>query len=166
MGKRSVKKDKNIYQLYREELGLTREAASELLEYISDDRIEKIESGRSEPHPDEILAMARGYKKPGLCNYYCSHECPIGQKTVPEIALKDLSQITLEALSMLNALDKEKERFIDITADSEISEHEMEDFLSIQEKLDRIARSADALRLWVQHQIAEGKMDGKAMENK
>ena len=163
MGNRSIRKDKNIYQLTREELGLTREQAAELLEYVSADRIEKIESERSLPHPDEILTMAEKYRKPSLCNYYCSHECPIGQQHVPEIAMKDLSQITLETLSMLNSLEKDKERLIDITADSEISDAELEDFLTIQEKLDTIARSANSLRLWVQQQIADGKLGKEAL---
>ena len=57
MGKRSVKENKNIYQLSREAKELSREAASELLEYISPERIEKIESGKSMPHPDEVLTM-------------------------------------------------------------------------------------------------------------
>ena len=72
MGKKSTKENKNIYQTSREEAGLTREKASELMEFVSADRIEKIESEKSAPHPEEILAMADAYKKPVLCNYYCS----------------------------------------------------------------------------------------------
>ena len=37
------------------------EYMEELLQYISADRIEKIESGRSLPHPEEILTMAECY---------------------------------------------------------------------------------------------------------
>ena len=103
MGRKSTKQNKNIYQTSREEAGYTRESAAELLEFISSDRIEKIESERSLPHPDEILAMAEGYKNPSLCNYYCSHECPIGQEYVPEVQFKELSQITLEMLASLNS---------------------------------------------------------------
>ncbi|MEE1518094.1 MAG: helix-turn-helix transcriptional regulator, partial [Lachnospiraceae bacterium] len=105
MGRKSTKENKNIYQLSREDAALTREAAADALGFISADRIEKIESEKSMPHPDEILAMADCYKKPTLCNYYCSHECPIGQEYVPEIKVKDLSQITLEVLAALNTLD-------------------------------------------------------------
>lgn len=85
---------RNIYQLSREALGLTREAAAEKLEFLSPDRIEKIENEKSLPHPEEILTMADAYKNPSLCNCYCSHECPIGQQYVPEIQIKDLSQIS------------------------------------------------------------------------
>ena len=78
MGRASTKSNKNRYQLVREELGLSREKASELLEAVTPERIEKIESGKSLPHPDEVLTMAAKYRRPSLCNYYCSNQCPIG----------------------------------------------------------------------------------------
>ena len=49
------------------------------------DRIEKIESDKTLPHPDEVMAMAQCYKMPSMCNHYCSNECPIGKEYVPEI---------------------------------------------------------------------------------
>lgn len=161
MGRKSTKQNKNIYQTSREEVGLTREGAAELLEFISSDRIEKIESERSLPHPDEILAMADCYKNPSLCNYYCSHECPIGQEYVPEVKIKELSQITLEMLASLNSLDKEKNRLIEITVDGQISEDEIRDFEKIQEQLSQISMAIDSLQLWVQKAIAEGKIGKK-----
>lgn len=164
MGKKSTKANKNIYQLSREELELTRDKASELLGYISADRIEKIESEKSLPHPDEILAMAECYKKPSLCNYYCSHECPIGIEHVPEVEIKDLSRIILEMLASLNSVDKEKNRLIEITADGELTEDEIEDFVIIQEKLNSIALSVDSLKLWVDQTIANGKISKETFE--
>ena len=92
MGRKSIKQNKNIYQTSRENAGLTREGAAERLAFLSSDRIEKIESEKSLPHPDEILAMANCYKNPSLCNYYCSHECPIGQEYVPEVKIKELCE--------------------------------------------------------------------------
>ena len=159
MGRKSTKQNKNIYQTSREEAGFTREGAAELLEFISSDRIEKIESERSLPHPDEILAMADCYKNPSLCNYYCSHECPIGQEYVPEVKIKELSQITLEMLASLNSLDKEKNRLIEITVDGQISEDEIRDFEKIQEQLSQISMAIDSLQLWVQKAIADGRID-------
>ena len=64
MGRTSTKENKNSYQLAREELGLTREKASELLETIAPERIEKIENERTVPRPDEVLTMAEKYKRP------------------------------------------------------------------------------------------------------
>ena len=64
MGRRSTKEDKNIYQRSREAKRLSREAASEALVHVSPERIEKIESGRSAPHPDEVLSMEKAYHAP------------------------------------------------------------------------------------------------------
>ena len=158
MGRKSTKENKNIYQISREEANLTREAAAEELEFISSDRIEKIESEKSLPHPDEILAMADCYKNPALCNYYCSHECPIGQEYVPEVTFKELSQITLEMLASLNSLEKEKNRLIEITVDGVISDDEKKDFEKIQEQLAQISLAIDSLELWVQKAIVDGKI--------
>lgn len=159
MGRKSTKENKNIYQTSRETAGLTREAAAEQLAFISSDRIEKIENERSYPHPDEILAMADCYKNPSLCNYYCSHECPIGQEYVPEVVAKDLSVITLEMLSTLNTLSREKDRLIDIAADGRISDDEIPDFLRIKENLENMSLAIDSLKLWVENTIASGEID-------
>ena len=158
MGRKSTRENKNIYQTSREEVGLSREVAAEQMEFISSDRIEKIESEKSLPHPDEILAMADCYKNPSLCNYYCSHECPIGQEYVPEVKFKELSQITLEMLASLNTLEKEKNRLIEITVDGVISEDEMKGFEKIQKQLAQISMTIDSLELWVQKAIADGRI--------
>ncbi len=71
---------------------------------------------KSAPHPDEILAMGRAYKKPQLCNYYCSNGCPLGHEVVPEIEMKELTQITLEMLASLNSIESDKNRLIEITS--------------------------------------------------
>lgn len=164
MGRKSTKENKNIYQTSREAMGLTRDSAAEQLSFISADRIEKIENERSIPHPDEILAMADCYKNPILCNYYCSHECPIGQEYVPEVAAKDLSVITLEMLSTLNTLSKEKDRLIDIAADSRITDDEIPDFLRIKQNLENMSLAIDSLKLWVENTIASGKINMELLE--
>ena len=144
MARVSTRENKNIYQLTRENLKLTRETASELLESIP---------------PDEVLTMAEKYKKPDLCNYYCANQCPIGQEYVPEIKIKDLSQIVLEMLASLNAMNKRKDRLIEITADGKISDDELEDFLYIQEELERISITVETLQLWAEKMLAAGVID-------
>lgn len=149
MGKKSTREDKSRIQLSRENAGYTREKASEAMVYISDDRIDKIERGVLEPRPEEIVTMAECYKDPELCNYYCSHECPIGQRSVPEVKLKELSQITLEMLAALNSMDKEKMRLIEITVDGIISEEEKADFNRIRAELEQISLSVSSLKMWL-----------------
>ena len=159
MARVSTKENKNIYHTTREALKLSREAASELLASIPPERIEKIENERSLPHPDEVLIMAEKYKQPSLCNYYCANQCPIGQQYVPEIKIKDLSQIVLEMLASLNSMNKQKERLIEITADGRISGDELEDFIFIQEELERISITVETLQLWSEKMLATGVID-------
>ena len=159
MARVSTKENKNIYQITREGLKLSREAASELLESIPPERIEKIENERSLPHPDEVLVMSDKYMQPSLCNYYCANQCPIGQEYVPEIKVKDLSQIVLEMLASLNSVSKQKDRLIEITADGKISGDELEDFIFIQEELERISITVETLQLWSERLMATGVID-------
>lgn len=159
MGKVSVKENKSIYQTVRDDLELSREAASELLGGIGPERIERIENGKMTAHPEDILAMAKGYKAPQLCNYYCSKECPIGQEYVPEIKIKDLSKIVLEMLASLNSMKKSQERLIEITADGVIDDEELEDFVFIRKELERISITVETLQLWTEKMLAEGKID-------
>lgn len=159
MARVSTKENKNRYHKTRESLKLTREAASELLETIAPERIEKIENERCLPHPDEVLLMAEKYKQPGLCNYYCANQCPIGQQYVPEIKAKDLSQIVLEMLVSLNVMNKQKERLIEITVDGKIAGDELRDFIHIQEELERISIAVETLQLWAERMLATGAID-------
>ena len=152
MGRRSTRPNKNIYQLAREEAGLTREKASELMAGISDDRIEKIESEKVLIRPDEVLQMSRCYKKPELFNLYCSRECAIGIEQVPEIKEKDLPTIALEILSVMRFLEKEKDLLIDIAADGRLSEEEIPAFEVIRTHLESLAGTVDALNLGLQKQ--------------
>ena len=165
MGKKSTKENKNIYQQSREENNLTRSQASSLMEFISESRIEKIESEKSPIQPEEVLAMAKVYKNPGLCNYYCTHECPIGIEHIPEVKIKGLSQIVLGMLSTLNTLNREKDRLIEITEDEIISDDEIEDFARIQNQLEKISLTVETLKLWINNKVAAGEINSEKLEH-
>lgn len=155
MGRKSTREDKTAYQEKREELNLSREKAAALLETISEDRIYRIETGVSTPHPDEVLIMSERYKDPTLCSYYCAKQCLIGQRHSIEVELKDLPTIVLETIASLNAIDKHKDRFIEIAADCKIDEDEIEDLHDIQSALAKIAMAVEALRLWTEQMELE-----------
>ena len=159
MGRTSSKKDKTLYQEFREEMGYTREKASEVLESISAERIERIENEKSLPHPDEVLAMSVAYQKPRLCNHYCANTCPIGQEYVPEIQVKNLSEMVLGLLASLNNIQKWKDRLIEITADGEIGSEEIADFIAIQDKLEEISVTVESLQMWSERMLATGRID-------
>ncbi|MCR5105369.1 MAG: helix-turn-helix transcriptional regulator [Eubacterium sp.] len=164
MGKKSIKEDKNIYFQSREEAGLTRAQASEIMGFISESRIEKIESEKTTVQPEDVVAMAEAYKKPSLCNYYCSHECRIGEAYVPEIKLSSLAEISLGILSSINSLNQQKDRLIEIASDGKINEDEVTDFLLIQSRLEKLSLSIDSLKLWLENAIANGQLDSATIQ--
>ena len=164
MGRASTKENKSVYQTTREDLKLTREKASEAIGFMSAEHIEKIENGRINVQPDDVMALAQCYKAPKLCNYYCSNECPIGRKYVPEIQAKDLAQIAIETLNSLNKINRDKDRLLEIIEDGRVSDDEIADFVSIKKTLDKISLSVDTLQLWVDQAIADGNLDRAKFE--
>ena len=153
MPRRSIKKDKNMYFMSREKAGLTREAASELLEFMSEDRIDRIETEKSLPHPDEVLAMAKAYGDLLLINKYCTEECPIGQRYAPKVTSEELTGIVLQIMDCVNGLSDSKDRLISIAADGIIDENERPEFEKICTHLDRISTAATTLKFWMEEKL-------------
>ena len=161
MGRKSIKENKSIWQLTRENLGLTREKAGELIPGFSPERIEKIENGRTQIQPEDVMLMAEYYKAPALCNHYCTQECPIGQVHIRPAESKELGQIAVETLNALNRLNRSKDRLLEIVEDGQVKPDELQDFTEIKSVLDKIAQSVSNLQLWVNEQIASGNLDMK-----
>ena len=159
MGRQSTRENKNIYQLAREDKGLTREKAADLMPGISSARIEKIEYETQEPTPYDVVQMADCYGRPDLCNYYCSHKCAIGDRYVPEVEITDLSSIILETIAGLNDVSSLTSRLIQIGRDGRITDDEIKDFALISSKLDAISLAVDSLNLWVDKTAGEQKIN-------
>lgn len=164
MGRKSTKENKSVYQTVREELGLTREKAGELIPGFSPERIEKIENDRIQVRPEDVRLMAEYYKAPALCNYYCSNECPIGKGRTPQLESKELVQIVVEIINGMNRLNKEKDRLLEISEDGRVRPDEAEDFAAIKEILDKIQISVSTLQLWIDEKIAAGELREKTEE--
>ena len=152
-----------IYKETRKKHDLTRDnvcdKASLMNNLIQPERLERIENGKFPITPDEVMLLSEIYGEPTLCNHYCSKECPIGEKYVPEVKVKDLAQIVLEMLSSLNSMKKSQERLIEITADGIIDDDEIKDFVFIQEELERISITVETLQLWVEQMLADKKIN-------
>lgn len=151
--------ESTLYYVVRKELGLTREKACEKLDTISVDRLERIENQKAYPSPEEVMEMANKYCEPNIRNYYCAHQCPMGQCYVPEVRFADLSQTVLQMVSALNHLQAKKDILVDIAADGVISPNEIEDFIEIQDELEKISMTVDSLQLWVEKMLVNGFID-------
>ena len=77
--------------------------------------------------------------------------------------MRELSAIVLEMLASLNAMSKEKERLIEITADGHISNDEIDDFIHIRKELERISVTVETLQLWM---LANGQIDAEIYKEK
>ena len=152
-----------MYQLARERAELTLEEAGERMDGMTADRVARLESGSAKLLPEDIVMMAECYRAPELRNWFCSHECAIGRETVPAVESKSISQIAIETLNSLNRLTRMKERFLEIVEDGRVRPDELEDFIAIKSTLDRIAASVGALQLWVDGQVAQGKLNADAL---
>ena len=159
-----MNKEKNIYVEARKQSNLTQAKASEAMQTISEDRLARLEKAKITMTPNDVLEMANAYKRPDLCNYYCTHECPIGKNTLSEIKPQQLSNIILKMVASLNTVETEKNALIEITSDGQISENELKDFARIQMKLNEISSTVEALKLWVKEMIANGSIDEKEYE--
>ena len=159
-----MNKEKNIYVEARKQSNLTQAKASEAMQTISEDRLARLETGKITMTPNDVLEMANTYKRPDLCHYYCTHECPIGKNTLSEIKPQQLSNIILKMVASLNTVETEKNALIEITSDGQISENELKDFARIQMELNEISSTVEALKLWVKEMIANGSIDEKEYE--
>ena len=83
---------------------------------------------------------------------------------MPEIKIKDLSQIVLETIASLNAMQKKKDRLIEITVDGEITDDELEDFVQIQQELEKISVAVETLQLWCERMLDTGAIDREQYE--
>ena len=161
MGRKSTKENKSIWQTTREELGLTREKAGELIPGFSPERIEKIENGRTQIQPEDALLLAEYYKAPALVNYYCCNECPIGESHAVRAESKELTQIAVETLNAVNQMSRIKDRLLEIAEDGKVCNDELEDFMKIKSVLDKLSQSVSNLQLWMDEQIAAEQFAGQ-----
>ena len=80
--------------------------------------------------------------------------------------VKELSTIVVEMLAYLNSAEKTKNRLIEIAVDGEISNDEIEDFIRIQQELERISITVETLQLWSERMLANGLIDRQQYQEK
>ena len=59
----------------------------------------------------------------------------------------------------LNTVQDNQRRLISITADGIVDDSEIDDFVSIQEELEKISITVEALQLWTEQMVANGAID-------
>lgn len=149
----------DLQTIRKEELGLTREEACDLIQMgMTVSRLEYIEKN-NRPTPEELRNIARAYRRPSLLYHYCLNTCDIGKCVFPKILNEDLSQLTVRLIDGLNRFEYKKDALIDISADDRISADEIEDFVRIEEDIEKLTDSLASIRLWRDSMLAKGMID-------
>lgn len=134
----------------------SREGAADIMS-IDRGRIYRIESGITNPYPEEVHLMADLYNAPELENFYCTNMCPLGCE-MPKVSVEELDRITLKALSALRKVGNVKEMLLDITEDGIISEDEKPDLKEILENLEELEQISQSFKIWVKKNLREDEM--------
>lgn len=131
----------------------SREGAADIMS-IDRGRLYRIESGITNPYPEEIRLMADLYNAPELENYYCTNMCPLGCN-IPKVNVEELDRISLKALSTFRKVEGTKELLLDITEDGVISEDEKADLQKVLCNLEELEQIAQSMKLWVKKNMQE-----------
>ena len=159
MGTNPTKAMDNIYCRCRKEAAKyndklnSREGAAELLG-VSTSSLADYELGNTKVVPvDKVVLMADLYNAPEIKNYYCTHECPIGQVTIHKLEVAEFDRLTIKLLAALRNMTCVKETIIEIAADGTISDNERPQLDKVLEALDLISIHGQELRLWAEKNL-------------
>lgn len=159
MGTNPTKAMDNIYCRCRKEAAKyndklnSREGAAELLG-VSVSSLADYELGNTKVVPvDKVVLMADLYNAPELKNYYCTHECPIGEGTVHKLEVAEFDRLTIKLLAALRNMTSIKDTLIDIAEDGIITEREKPKLNEVLDVLDAIVRHSQELRLWAEKNL-------------
>lgn len=129
----------------------SREGAADIMS-IDRGRLYRIESGLTNPYPEEIHLMADLYNAPELRNFYCRNCCPLGEN-VPEISAAGIDRITIKALASFRKIGETKEILLSITEDGIISEDEKPEMDKVLKNLEELETVSQNLRVWIKKNL-------------
>ena len=129
----------------------SREGAADIMS-IDRGRLYRIESGITNPYPEEIHMMADLYNAPELENYFCTNMCPLG-RDMPRAEVEDIDRITVRVLSTFRKIGDTKETLLDITEDGVISDDEKGSLNKVLQNLDELEKVAQSLKIWVRKNL-------------
>lgn len=132
----------------------TAESAAQEIPDMTRERLYMIEQEnpnkrQADPSPFDVAEMARAYHAPELCDYYCTHICPIGMGRSP-LMYNNLGEISAKLMASLHFLENINDNIHSVLADSKITDNEKAEFKEILKTLRELSFSADSLELWAE----------------
>ncbi|HBF5453332.1 TPA: helix-turn-helix transcriptional regulator [Clostridioides difficile] len=136
----------NIYQISRENTGLTQEKASELLD-ISVESLRAYENDKRIPNNQIVAKMVSIYNNNLLGYEHVRRTTEAGVMFLPKLEMKSLSSITLKLHKEIKDYLKKEDDFIDIVEDDVIDTEEEEVWNDVMQELEDIFKSILILKL-------------------
>jgi transcriptional regulator with XRE-family HTH domain len=124
----------------------SREGAAEVV-CIERTRLANIEAGNINPHPEEVNLMADSYNAPELPNYFCSHQCPLGNGRVDRLSPRNLESAALKIDRLTRDIDEIARDISDIAEDGKITADERGLFEARIRQLKELKKSIEELIL-------------------
>lgn len=159
MGCNPTKSAENMYCQCRKQAAKfnerlnSREGAAEMLN-VHPSTISDYELGVTKMIPVEmVVKMADLYGAPELKNYYCTHDCPIGRDSFPQLQVEELDRLAIKIFSAFRQAFEVKEELLDIAADGIIDDEERPRLQHIITDLEAISTYAQELKLWAEKNL-------------
>ncbi len=155
MGRGATKAQGNVWYEARIEAAkwnerlLSRFGAAEMMG-LSEDAVKSAELGLYKSMPvDNAVLMADAYNAPELLNHYCLNECPIGRGRPLSAEVLGLDRVTIKLLKELrsDAMEKLRDRMLDIAEDGDVTGNELSDLTEIINQLDELSKTISELKI-------------------
>lgn len=130
---------------------MTRKQASEKIGFISENRLEKIESRKSVIEPSEVLAMEEAYRDYTLANAHCTQCCAIGRLCQQPLEQKSLSDIAVKITYGLLKIDKLQEGLLEKCLSRDPNSGQELELHILAEQLRTLGQAGRELDLWLKN---------------
>ncbi|MGN0483942.1 MAG: helix-turn-helix domain-containing protein [Lachnospiraceae bacterium] len=130
----------------------SREGAADIMS-IDRGRLYRIESGITNPHPEEVHLMADLYRAPELENYFCTNMCTLGCNVPKAEDISDLYRIAFRAVSVFQKVNDTEKKLLEIAEDGIIDENEKPVMNQIINTLNELEGIAQSMKIWAKKNL-------------
>lgn len=161
MSKYATKANENVFYLARSEAAkfndslASREGASEMLG-TDRTRLARIELGSQDPLPEDVLLMADLYRRPELCNHYCTKICPIGKKTMEPMVEGSLPELAIRSFFAAHDIDQPAEEFLKMMEDGKLDSKDKERLEKILPEIRKTVNVFNTLLVMLSKELERG----------
>lgn len=134
----------------------SREGASEYLG-MDRTRLSRIELDSQVPLPEDVLLMADLYKRPELCNHYCTRICPIGKKTMEPMIEGSLPELAIKSFFAAHDIDQPAEEFLKMMEDGKLDSKDKKRLEEIIPEIKKTVNVFNTLLVMLSKELERGE---------